>query len=74
MIRIVDLHKSFGTHHVLRGVNLEIPNGSICAILGSSGSGKSVLLKHLVALLRPDRGAVWIEDVNISHLYGRALA
>ncbi len=51
MIRMVDVHKSFGTNHVLRGVNLEIPTGSIYAIVGGSGSGKSVLLKHLIALL-----------------------
>lgn len=74
MIRVVDVHKSFGTNQVLRGVNLEIPTGSIFAIVGGSGSGKSVLLKHLIALLRPDRGEVWIDEAKISHLSGRALA
>jgi phospholipid/cholesterol/gamma-HCH transport system ATP-binding protein len=74
MIRVVDLHKSFGTNQVLRGVNLEIPTGSIFAIVGGSGSGKSVLLKHLIALMRPDQGEVWVDDAKISHLTGRALA
>lgn len=73
MIRIVDLHKSFGANHVLRGVNLEIPTGAISAIVGGSGSGKSVLLKHMIALLRPDRGEVWVDDAKISHLSGHAL-
>lgn len=46
MIRVIDVHKSFGTNQVLCGVNLEIPTGSVFAIVGGSGSGKSVLLKH----------------------------
>jgi phospholipid/cholesterol/gamma-HCH transport system ATP-binding protein len=74
MIRVIDVHKSFGTNQVLRGVNLEIPTGSLFAIVGGSGSGKSVLLKHVIALLRPDRGEVWVDDAKISHLYGPALA
>jgi phospholipid/cholesterol/gamma-HCH transport system ATP-binding protein len=74
MIRIVDVHKAFGPNHVLRGVNLEIPTGSIYAIVGGSGSGKSVLLKHVIALLRPDRGAIWVDEAKISHLSGQALA
>lgn len=74
MIRVVNVHKSFGTNQVLRGVNLEIPTGSIFAIIGGSGAGKSVLLKHLIALLRPDRGEVWVDEARISHLSGRALA
>lgn len=73
MIRVVDVYKAFGTNQVLRGVNLEIPTGSIFTIIGGSGSGKSVLLKHLIALLRPDRGEVWVDDAKISHLSGHAL-
>ena len=73
MIRVVDVYKSFGTNQVLRGVNLEIPTGAIFTIIGGSGSGKSVLLKHLIALLRPDRGEVWVDDEKISHLSGHAL-
>jgi phospholipid/cholesterol/gamma-HCH transport system ATP-binding protein len=55
-------------------VNLEIPTGAIYAIVGGSGSGKSVLLKHMIALLRPDRGEIWVDDAKISHLSGHALA
>lgn len=58
MIEIVDLHKSFGSNHVLRGVNLTIEEGETNAIIGKSGSGKSVLLKHIVGLIFPDKGYV----------------
>lgn len=58
ILQVVDLHKSFGTQQVLRGIDLRIETGKITVIIGGSGSGKSVLIKHLVALLRPDRGEV----------------
>jgi len=58
MIEIVDLHKTFGDNHVLRGVNLTIEEGETNVIIGKSGSGKSVLLKHIVGLLLPDQGYV----------------
>ncbi len=58
ILQVVDVHKAFGGHAVLRGVNLDIAEGKITVIIGGSGSGKSVLIKHLVALLRPDRGEV----------------
>lgn len=74
MIRAVNLSKSFGSHRVLAGVNLEIPDGSIYAIIGGSGAGKSCLLKILVGLLRPDRGQVWVDRTEISSLRGRALS
>lgn len=73
MIRLVNVYKSFGSQHVLRGLNLEIPNGSIYVVIGQSGTGKSVLLKHLIGLMRPDQGEIWIDDVEISSLRGRAL-
>ncbi len=73
MIRVIDVYKAFGTNQVVHGVNLEIPTGSLFTIIGGSGSGKSVLLKHLIALLRPDRGEVWVDDAKISHLSGQAL-
>ena len=73
MIRIHNLHKSFGSQHVLRGINLEIPTGTIFVIVGSSGTGKSCLLKHLIGLLRPDSGRVWVDNVELSALRGRAL-
>src|SRR5262245_32733213 len=73
MIRTVNLRKSFGSLQVLAGVNLEIPNGSIYAVIGRSGAGKSCLLKHFIGLLRPDNGEIWIDEIEISHLKGRAL-
>jgi phospholipid/cholesterol/gamma-HCH transport system ATP-binding protein len=73
MIRIVNLHKSFGSQRVFSGVNLEIPDGSIYAVIGQSGTGKSVLLKHLIGLMRPDRGEIWIDGIEITSLSGRAL-
>ncbi len=73
MIRVVDLWKSFGDHQVLKGINLEIPTGTTCVILGGSGSGKTVLMKHVIGLLKPDRGTVLIDDVEIPKLEGREL-
>ncbi|MBU1637422.1 ATP-binding cassette domain-containing protein, partial [bacterium] len=58
MIQVQNLQKSFGASPVLRGVDLEIPTGQAVTIIGQSGSGKSVLLKHLVGLLVPDAGRV----------------
>jgi phospholipid/cholesterol/gamma-HCH transport system ATP-binding protein len=73
MIRVVDLYKSFGGQEVLRGVNLELHAGKITTIIGGSGSGKTVLLKHLNALLRPDRGSVFVDGTDISKLGETAL-
>jgi phospholipid/cholesterol/gamma-HCH transport system ATP-binding protein len=73
MIRVVDLHKSFGDHPVLRGVNLELEAGKITTIIGGSGSGKTVLLKHLNALVLPDRGSVLVDGTDITQLGARAL-
>lgn len=65
MIDVIDLHKSFGEHKVLTGINLSIPRGHTCVILGGSGSGKTVLMKHMIGLLKPDRGQVKIEGEDI---------
>lgn len=73
-IEIQDLHKSFGTMQVLRGATLTIEPGEICVILGGSGQGKSVLLKHLVGLEKPDSGRILIDGVDIVHLSERDLA
>ena len=73
MIRVEGLTKSFGANHVLRGVDFEAPTGSITIIIGRSGGGKSVFLKHLIGLMRPDAGRVFIQDVDITRLSGRAL-
>jgi phospholipid/cholesterol/gamma-HCH transport system ATP-binding protein len=73
MIRVVDLYKSFGENHVLRGVNLSVASGTTTVILGGSGSGKSVLMKHMIGLLRPDRGSVVIDGEAIEGLGERDL-
>jgi len=61
-VRVENLHKSFGRNYVLRGVNLEIARGEMVAIVGSSGCGKTVLLKHMIGHLEPDRGRVLVAD------------
>jgi len=73
MIKLVNVQKSFGTQQVLRGVTLEIPKGKLTTIIGQSGSGKSVLLKHMIGLLQPDRGEVWVDGIELSRLRGAAL-
>jgi len=72
-IRIVDLHKSFGMQKVLDGIDLEIEKGKITVIIGKSGGGKSVLLKHLIGLIKPDQGAIWINGIEITKLKDKEL-
>jgi len=72
-IRIVDLHKSFGMQKVLDGVDLEIEKGKITVIIGKSGGGKSVLLKHLIGLIKPDKGSIWINGTEITKLKEKEL-
>jgi phospholipid/cholesterol/gamma-HCH transport system ATP-binding protein len=62
------LHKSFGPHHVLRGLDLTVPEGVISVVLGPSGTGKSVLLQHMLGLLAPDSGDVLIRGVPLSSM------
>ena len=66
MIQLKNVHKSFGIQHVLRGVNLEIEEGKITSIMGPSGEGKSVTLKHIIGLLKPDQGDVFIDGEEIT--------
>ncbi|MBI2876914.1 MAG: ABC transporter ATP-binding protein [Candidatus Tectomicrobia bacterium] len=68
MIEIIELHKSFGENHVLRGVNLEIPTGESMVIIGGSGTGKSILLKHIIGLMKPDSGTVRVDGKAIPDL------
>ncbi|MEA3470719.1 MAG: ABC transporter ATP-binding protein [Thermodesulfobacteriota bacterium] len=68
MIKLIDVHKSFGENPVLRGLNLEIEKGKTTVIIGRSGGGKSVLLKHIIGLLRPDKGQVLVDGVDIARL------
>lgn len=73
MIRVVNLQKSFGSQRVLDGLNLEIPRGKITVIMGRSGEGKSVLMKHLIRLIEPDAGEIWVDGQNIAFLDELAL-
>lgn len=73
MIKVAGLTKSFATQPVLRGLDLEVPDGSITVVIGRSGGGKSVLLKHLLGLIRPDAGRVVVDDVDIVGLSGAAI-
>jgi phospholipid/cholesterol/gamma-HCH transport system ATP-binding protein len=73
MIEVVDLWKSFGDNHVLKGINLTIPDRTTYVVLGGSGSGKTVLLKHVIGLLKPDRGSVRVNGIEISALGGKDL-
>ncbi len=66
MIRLVDVHKSFGKKRVLRGIDLEIEPKKTTVILGPSGSGKSTVIKHMVGLLKPDSGDVWVDGINVA--------
>ncbi len=73
MIQVIDLYKSFNGQMVLDGINLTIPTGRITVVIGKSGVGKSVLLKHLIGLLKPDRGRILVDEVDIATLRGRDL-
>jgi phospholipid/cholesterol/gamma-HCH transport system ATP-binding protein len=73
MIELVDVHKSFQGQKVLDGVNLSIETGKITVIIGRSGGGKSVLLKHIIGLLKPDKGQILVDGVDITRLNDRQL-
>ena len=68
MINTEDLHKNFNENEVLRGIDLEIRDGETFAIIGRSGSGKSVLMKHMIGLIKPTRGRILIDGVDINTL------
>ncbi len=68
MIELIGLHKSFHKQKVLNGADLQIPTGQIATIVGKSGCGKSVLVKHIMGLLRPDAGQVLIDGVDITQI------
>src|SRR2546425_1248869 len=70
MIKICDLWKRFGKVQVLAGLNLEVKEGETIVVLGPSGIGKSVLLKHIIGLLKPDRGSIDIDGIRITDLEG----
>lgn len=68
MIRLIDVHKAFGPKEVLTGFTLDVNEGETVAIIGSSGSGKSVAIKHIVGLLEPDKGTVWVDGLEVPKL------
>ena len=71
MIEFRDLYKSFGENQVLQGVSLEVETGEVLFIVGTSGVGKSVLVKHLVGLLRPDSGRIFLDGEEVTALSER---
>jgi phospholipid/cholesterol/gamma-HCH transport system ATP-binding protein len=73
VIEVDDLWKSFKDNQVLKGITLSIPAGQTYVVLGGSGSGKTVLMKHVIGLFKPDRGRVRVNGVEISSLAGKAL-
>ena len=73
MIKLVEIYKSFGQQRVLDGLNLDIEDGKTTVIIGGSGGGKSVLLKHIIGLLKPDSGQVIVDGVDIALLNDRDL-
>jgi phospholipid/cholesterol/gamma-HCH transport system ATP-binding protein len=74
MIVLRDVHKRFGSQVVLDGVNLDVQEGETLALLGPSGTGKSVLLKHIIGLIRPDSGTVVVDDQHVGRLKRKELA
>jgi phospholipid/cholesterol/gamma-HCH transport system ATP-binding protein len=67
-IRVVNLHKSFKANHVLRGVHLEVEPGESMVVIGGSGSGKTVLIKCIIGLIRPDEGEIYVDGLEITSL------
>src|SRR5262245_38004067 len=73
MIAVRSLKKKIGQQEILRGVDLEIRSGETLVLIGRSGGGKTVLLKHLIGLMEPDSGEIWIQGQNIIGLNERQL-
>ncbi|MGD8504013.1 MAG: ABC transporter ATP-binding protein [Syntrophobacterales bacterium] len=73
MITVEDIYKSFNGFEVLRGASLQVDKGEIVALIGKSGYGKSVLMKHVAGLLKPDRGRVLVDGQDISRLKSKEL-
>jgi phospholipid/cholesterol/gamma-HCH transport system ATP-binding protein len=74
MIQLLNVHKAFGAHRVLRGMDLEVHDGETLTIIGGSGTGKSVTLKVMIGLLRPDRGQVLVDGQDINQIDEHELA
>ena len=74
MIELRDVHKRFGQQVILDGVNFSVEEGETVALLGPSGTGKSVLLKHIIGLIHPDSGTIIVDDLDVSTLGRKELA
>ena len=74
MIVLRDVHKRFGAQVVLDGVDLDVQEGETLALLGPSGTGKSVLLKHIIGLIKPDSGTIVVDDLDVGKLKRKELA
>jgi len=73
VIQLKDVRKSFGSKRILDGFTLDVPEGETTVIIGYSGTGKSVAIKHIVGLLEPDSGEVWVDGLNVPELSRRDL-
>src|SRR5690349_3061429 len=73
MIQLKDVYKAFGPKKVLQGFTLDVPEGETMVIIGYSGTGKSVAIKHIVGLLDPDAGEVWVDGLRVDALPRREL-
>ena len=73
MIQMENLYKSFDGLEVLKGVSLQVERGEIISLIGGSGHGKTVILKHVAGLMRPDRGRVTIDGKDVFSLRGKEL-
>ena len=73
IVKLVEVGKAFGEQSVLKGVTLDIPKGKITTIIGPSGEGKSVMLKHIIGLIRPDRGNIIVDGIDLTQINDREL-
>ena len=73
MIKLVDVHKAFGEKKVLQGFTLDVVEGETMVVIGYSGTGKSVAIKHIVGLLLPDSGTIFVDDKEVPKLPRREL-
>ena len=73
IVKVRNVYKSFGEHKILNGVDLDIEEGKITAVIGKSGTGKSVLLKNIIGILKPDLGEIFFRDRDITKMNEREL-